>query len=524
VLDYQKKTVTKSDVERQAATEKTGIFTGGFALNPINGQEIPIWVSDYVLMDYGTGAIMAVPGHDERDFEFAQKFNLPILRVIEGGDLPYTGDGMCVNSSLMNGLTKEAAIQKITIYFEEKKIGERKINYKFRDWLFSRQRYWGEPFPIVHYPQAGRVALEVKDLPVVLPKLADFQPTETGDAPLAKASDDWLKMKNPLTGEIGRRETDTMPGSAGSSWYFLRYTDPKNPEALCSFEAQKYFMPVDLYIGGAEHTVGHLMYARFWQKILYDEGLVSHEEPFKKLIHQGMILGEDGEKMSKSRGNTISPDDVVAHYGADALRTYEMFMGPLERDKPWSQNGLVGVFKFLAKVWRLFHDDREERLIIDDSKASEDVQRLLHQTIKKVTHDIEKMAFNTAVSLLMIFVNEVGRQETRPHSVMRPFLQLLAPFAPHIAEEIWHKMGETGFISIAPWPQYDEGLTKSDSVTVAVQINGKVRAKVEVEVDLEEKQVVDEIKKLPNIQKIISETTQIKKIIFVKNRIINIII
>lgn len=532
VLDYQKKTVAKSDVDRQAAAEKTGVFTGSFALNPINGQEIPIWISDYVLMDYGTGAIMAVPGHDERDFEFAQKFHLPIVRVIDGGDpstglradLPYVGDGVCVNSSIINGLKKDEAIQKITAYFTEKKIGERKINYKFRDWLFSRQRYWGEPFPIVHYPKAGTMALEAKDLPVVLPVIDDFQPTEIGDAPLAKANDDWLKVKNPLTGEIGQRETDTMPGSAGSSWYFLRYTDPQNPEALCSFETQKYFMPVDLYIGGAEHTVGHLMYARFWQKVLYDEGLVSHEEPFKKLVHQGMILGEDGEKMSKSRGNAISPDDVVVHYGADALRTYEMFLGPLERDKPWSQNGLVGVFKFLAKVWRLFHDDREERLIIDDLKPSEDIQRLLHQTIKKVTHDIETMAFNTAVSQLMIFVNEMGRQTTRPRLVLRPFLQLLAPFSPHIAEEIWHKMGEVGFVSTAPWPKHDENLAKANFVTMAVQINGKVKAKVEVEVDLEEKQIIEEIKKLPNISKALSEAGQIKKIIFVKNRIVNIII
>lgn len=522
VTEYKIKAQRKSEVDRQAAAEKTGVFTGAFAINPVNKKEIPIWISDYVLMDYGTGAIMAVPGHDERDFEFAKKFNLPIQRVIEGGELPYSGDGVCVNSDWIDGLDKAAAIEKVLRFFEKEKLGNRQVQYKFRDWLFSRQRYWGEPFPVVHFP-SGTCTVPLSELPVTLPQISDYEPSATGEAPLSKANPDWLKVKDAKTGEIGTRETDTMPGSAGSSWYFLRYADPHNDDAPFSKEAEDYFLPVDLYLGGAEHTVGHLMYARFWQKVLFDEGLVSHEEPFKKLVHQGMILGEDGEKMSKSRGNVVNPDDVIAAYGADALRVYEMFMGPLERDKPWSQNGLIGVYKFLNKVWRLFHREDEVTLLIDDSVPDEALLRLTHKTIKKVTHDIEALAFNTAVSQLMIFVNEVGRLNVRPRVALKPFLQCLAPFAPHIAEELWAKIGETGFVSVAPWPSFDEKLAKSDKVTMAVQINGKVRAKLEFDADLDQEDVMTEVKNLPYVQKMLAENQAVKKIIFVKNKIINLI-
>lgn len=516
VRQYQDSAKKKSDIDRQAALEKTGVFTGAYAVNPVNQQKIPIWVSDYVLMDYGTGAIMAVPAHDERDEEFAKKFHLAIVPVIDD-------NGVCIHSDFINGLEKSAAIQKVNAFFVEKKIGTPRVQYKFRDWLFSRQRFWGEPFPIVHFSKAGTKTLPLKDLPVTLPEISDYEPTASGEAPLSKADASWLQVTDSATGEVGVRETDTMPGSAGSSWYFLRFTDPYNDAEPFSHEAQNYFMPVDLYLGGAEHTVGHLLYARFWQKVLFDAGLVSHEEPFKRLVHQGMILGEDGEKMSKSRGNTVSPDDVVEHYGADSLRVYEMFMGPLERDKPWSQNGLVGVSKFLNKVWRLFHADDETTLVVDDTVPNADLLRLTHQTIKKVTHDIEALAFNTAVSQLMIFVNEVMKTPTRPRAVLKLFLQCLAPFAPHIAEELWQKTGETGFISIAPWPIFDPALAQANTVTMAVQVNGKTRAKIEFDTDASQDIVESAAKADAAVAKLLHGAA-IKKIIFVQNRIINFIV
>lgn len=522
VLAYKKKTVSKLEIDRQAATEKTGVFTGAYAIHPVNNQLVPIWIADYVLMDYGTGAIMAVPGHDERDFEFATKFKLPIVQVIDGGEMPYFGEGPCVNSEFINGLQKEEAIKKIISFFEEKKIGSAKTEYKLRDWLFSRQRFWGEPFPVIHFEKSGTQVVADDELPVVLPQVKDYEPSETGEAPLSKADPKWLHVEK--NGEKGRRETDTMPGSAGSSWYFLRYTDPKNDNAICSKEAENYFMPVDLYLGGAEHTVGHLLYARFWQKVLFDEGLVSHDEPFQRLVHQGMILGEDGEKMSKSRGNTVNPDEVVGNYGADALRVYEMFMAPLERDKPWSNHGLVGVYKFLAKVWRLVHDERGEKLIVDDAEPSLDLVRLAHRTIKKVTEDIEKLAFNTAISQMMIFVNELTKAKSRPQSLVKPFIQCLAPFAPHIAEEIWAQMGEEGFVSTAKWPEYDAELAKSETVTIAIQVNGKTRDKLEFEADVEEEVVLEEAKKINLIKNSLSEGKVIRKVIFVKNRILNVIL
>lgn len=523
VQEYKKQALAKLDVERQAGAEKTGVFTGAYAVNPVNGKKVPIWIADYVLMAYGTGAIMAVPGHDSRDFAFAKKYDLPIVRVIKGGDLPYEGDGECVNSGFIDGLTKDRASDKVIAFFEEKNIGERSEQYRLRDWLFSRQRYWGEPFPVVHFEKSGTRVLALDELPVVLPPMDDFEPTETGEAPLAKASNDWLIYTDPKTGETGRRETDTMPGYAGSSWYFLRYTDPKNDRAICSKEAQAYFMPVDLYIGGAEHTVGHLMYARFWQKVLFDEGLVLHEEPFKKLVHQGMILGEDGEKMSKSRGNVINPDDVVANYGADALRVYEMFMGPLERDKAWSQQGLVGVFKFLTKVWRLVVDEKGNSLVTDTA-PDEAALRLTHQTIKKVTGDIEALAFNTAISQMMIFVNEMTKTRARPRAAIKPFIQVLAPFAPHIAEELWEKIGEKPFVSTAPWPAFDDKLAQSKTVTIAIQVGGKTRAKLDFEAGVDEATVVSRAKEVGFIKRQLAEGKEIHKAIFVPDRILNLIL
>lgn len=522
VLAYQKAAAIKSEIERQGSTEKSGVFTGAYAINPLNGKEIPIWVADYVLMGYGTGAIMAVPGHDVRDFEFAKKFGLDVIRVIEGGnELPYDGEGVCVNSDFINGLAKAEAIAKVNDYFKEKNIGEASVQYKFRDWLFSRQRYWGEPFPIVEFDNGEQHVLPVEDLPLELPAISNYEPSDSGEAPLAKADESWLKVN--VDGKVGVRETDTMPGSAGSSWYFLRYCDPHNDKELCSKEAEDYFMPVDLYLGGAEHTVGHLMYARFWQKVLFDEGLVSHDEPFQKLVHQGMILGEDGEKMSKSRGNVVNPDDVVESYGADALRIYEMFMGPLERDKPWSQNGLVGAFKFLSKLWRLVHDD-QGNFIADDSEPSEALLRVTHQTIKKVTEDIEAMAFNTAISQMMIFVNEVGKSKTCPKSILKPIIQCLSPFAPHVAEEIWEKLGETQLVSIAPWPEYEEKWAKADKVTIAIQVMGKTRAKLDFEQDVDQETVLAAAKEITSVKNQIEDKGQIRKVIFVKNRILNLIL
>lgn len=510
---YCKQAAARSERERQATTEKTGVFTGAYALNPLNNTKIPIWVADYVLMEYGTGAIMAVPGHDERDAEFAAKFQLPVLHV-------YDANEKAIHSELINGLAKTAAVTKICDHLEAKGLGKRKVQYRFRDWLFSRQRYWGEPFPIIHYPKSGMQTVPANELPVLLPQLKSYAPTADGLAPLTRAEANWLHVKNPQTGEMGMRETDTMPGSAGSSWYFLRYCDPLNDQAPFSAEAQKYWMPVDLYIGGAEHTVGHLLYARFWQKVLFDAGLVAHEEPFLRLVHQGMILGEDGEKMSKSRGNVISPDKVIAEYGADSLRLYEMFMGPIDRDKPWAQNGITGVHKFLNRIWTLLHPG-DGPFKVDDVPISPELTQLLHQTIAKVTSDIEALSFNTAISQMMILMNELVKLDLRPRLVIKPLIQCLAPFAPHFAEEIWEKLGEKGFVSTTKWPSFDASLAKSSQTTMAVQVNGKTRATVEVELDSDQATV-------ENAARAAAERAlagqNIRKIIFVKNRIINFIV
>lgn len=519
VKKYQDDSSKKSEVDRKATTEKTGVFTGGYAIHPFTGKPIPVWVADYVLMDYGTGAIMAVPGHDSRDFEFAQKFNLPVQRVLEGGDLPFEGEGTLVNSEFLNGLTKMDAIKKAIGELEKKGIGTKRVQYKLRDWLFSRQRYWGEPFPLIHASDKTVSAVPENELPVLLPDVADYQPGETGEAPLAR-NQEWVNYKGEAG--IGKRETDTMPGAAGSSWYFLRYIDPKNDSAPFSFESQKYWMPVDLYVGGPEHTVGHLLYSRFWHKVLFDAGLVSCEEPFKKLAHQGMILGPDGEKMSKSRGNVIPADEVKSEFGADALRTYICFMGPMDKDKPWSMQGTEGVRRFLDRVWRLICDDNGN-LVCNDAAVPEDVNRLLHKTIKKVTEDIENMSFNTAISAMMIFVNELYRQELRPKSALKTLAQLMMPFAPHLAEEIWSKLGGKDLICLNPWPVFDSALVVDDVVTMAVQVLGKTRGTIELPLIASEADAVAQAMKVSAVVTAIGDK-KIEKIIYKAGKILNLII
>ncbi len=513
-------TSKKSEVDRKATTEKTGVFTGAYALHPITGEKIAIWIADYVLMDYGTGAIMAVPGHDSRDFEFASKFSLPIKRVLEGGEnLPFEGDGILVNSDFLNGLSKSEAIQKMLSHLESKKLGIREVQYKLRDWLFSRQRYWGEPFPIVHFADGSR-GVPANELPVVLPEVADYEPADTGEAPLARNAD-WVRYISQ-DGKEGRRETDTMPGAAGSSWYFLRYIDPHNDQAPFSAEAEKYWMPVDLYVGGPEHTVGHLLYSRFWMKVLFDCGLVTHDEPFKKLAHQGMILGPDGEKMSKSRGNVISPEEIARSHGADALRTFISFMGPVDKDKPWAPTGIDGVKRFLDRVARLVLND-EGKLVATQDALSLEIEKLVHKTIKKVTDDIESMSFNTAISAMMILVNELYRSECRSDKALKPLVQILAPFAPHLAEELWEKMGGAGLCSLAPWPKYDSNLVADDTVTIGVQVNGKMRGTIEIAADASEQEALSAAKAVAAVSSMLGGKDP-DKVIYKAGRILNLIV
>jgi leucyl-tRNA synthetase len=526
VESYIEQAARKLEVDRKAATDKTGVFTGAYAEHPLTGQPIPIWTADYVLMDYGTGAVMAVPGHDSRDFEFAQTFSLPVVRVLESTEpLPFEGEGVLCNSEFLNGLSKTQAIEKMIRHLEVKKLGTRRVEYKLRDWLFSRQRYWGEPFPIVHFPKAGMKTVPMNELPVLLPEVANYEPSESGEAPLARNTE-WVRYADPATGEVGARETDTMPGSAGSSWYFLRYCDPHNDSAPFSFESQKYWMPVDLYVGGAEHTVGHLLYARFWQKVLFDAGLVSTEEPFQKLAHQGMILGPDGEKMSKSRGNVINPDEVREKYGADALRCFILFLGPMDRDKPWQESGIDGVSRFLDRVWRICTDD-EGRLNVDDSEPSDELNRLLHKTVKKVGEDIETLNFNTAISAMMILLNDVYKSGARPRKVLKPLVQLLAPFAPHLSEELWAMMtaaeANAGLVALAPWPTYDSNLTVDSVVTIGVQVNGKSRGTIDLAKDASEQEAVAKAKELESVRNALGDKP-IDKVIYKAGRILNLIV
>lgn len=516
---YIKKSASKLEVERKAATEKSGVFTGAYALHPLTGEKIPVWISDYVLMDYGTGAIMAVPGHDTRDFEFAQKFLLPVKRVLQSeADLPFEGDGALVNSQFLDGLNKTQAIQKMIQHLEEKKLGKKLVQYKLRDWLFSRQRYWGEPFPVVHFPNKGTQTLPVNELPVVLPEVAEYEPSEKGEAPLAR-NKEWMEYKTAQ--EVGFRETDTMPGSAGSSWYFLRFTDPHNDSAPFSFDAQKYWMPVDLYVGGPEHTVGHLLYARFWQKVLFDVGLTSYDEPFQKLAHQGMILGVDGEKMSKSRGNVIPADEVREKVGADSLRTFICFMGPLDKDKPWSPTGIEGVRRFLDRIYRLALNDAGQVIATDDQMPLE-IEKSLHKTIKKVTESIENMGFNTAVSAMMIYVNDLYKHNHQSKQALLPLIQLLMPFAPHLSEELWEKLGGTGFVSLAKWPEFKPELCIDDVITLGVQVNGKMRGTIDIAPDAPENVALELAMNLPTVKNALNGQNP-KKVIYKASKILNLI-
>ncbi|MEX2368723.1 MAG: leucine--tRNA ligase [Balneolaceae bacterium] len=585
VSKYRENAAQKSDIERQAESrKKTGVFTGAYAVNPVNNKEIPIWVADYVLAHYGTGAIMAVPGEDERDWEFAETFDLPIIRTVKPPEdfdgKAYTGEGQTINSGFLNGLDIEEAKVKITDWLEDNGAGKKSVNYKLRDWLFSRQRYWGEPFPVIHVDGEPK-PLPVEELPVTLPELNDFKPTQTGEPPLAKAKE-WVHTKDPETGKSALRETNTMPQWAGSCWYYLRYISPEFDELPVDPEKEDFWMPVDLYVGGSEHSVLHLLYARFWHRVLYDCGVVTTKEPFRRLVHQGMILGEmeftafkkngryispseadedaDNEeietvslgeeevekkgesfvikgkdipvearahKMSKSRGNVINPDDVVEKYGADSLRLYEMFMGPLEQVKPWSTKGVEGVHRFLNRVWRLMVEEETGEIRSEVREVDPDKKQLkvLHETIKKVGEDIAGLRFNTAISALMIFVNEANQWEPVPRSLLEPFILILSPFAPHLAEELWEKLGHTGSLAYEKWPEYREEYLKEETINYPVQVNGKVRGDIDVpaEKSKDKDYVLGEAKKEKNVRRYLNDSTIVKEI-FVPGRIVNLVI
>ena len=519
VEEYKKVAAAKSDLERtELNKEKTGVFIGAYAINPVNNKEIPIWISDYVLSTYGTGAIMAVPAHDERDYEFARKFGIDIIPVLDGGDIlkeAFTGDGVHINSEFLNGLGKEEAINKMINWLEKNKIGTKKINYKLREWIFARQRYWGEPIPVVFTEDNKIHVLADEDLPLVLPELEDYAPSKTGASPLDKATD-WLNTT--FEGEKATRETSTMPGSAGSSWYFLRYIDPHNENAIADPELLKHWMPVDLYVGGPEHAVGHLLYSRFWNNYLYNKGIVPTKEPFQKLRHQGMILGTNGEKMSKSKGNVINPDDMVKEYGADALRLYEMFMGPIDAAKPWDITGIEGTKKFLDRIWRLYVESGK----ISNNHNS-NLDKIYNYTVKKVTNDYENMYFNTAISQMMIFINAVYKEETLPIEYAEGFLKLLNPVAPHITEELWNRLNHNKTIAYEKWPEYDESKITENEIEIPVQINGKVKETITIPVDLEEGKVKEIVHENGNIANLTNGKTIVKEI-YVKNKIYNIVI
>ena len=516
VEEYKKIAASKSDLERtELSKEKTGVFTGSYAINPVNGKEIPIWISDYVLSTYGTGCIMAVPAHDQRDYEFATKFGIEIIPVLEGGDISkeaFTGDGLHINSDFLNGLNKQDAIKKIIDWLEEKQIGTKKVNYKLREWIFARQRYWGEPIPIVYIDDEMK-ALADSDLPLVLPELDDYAPSKTGASPLDKATD-WVNTT--YDGKTAKRETSTMPGSAGSSWYFLRYIDPHNDKEFANKKLLEYWLPVDLYVGGPEHAVGHLLYSRFWNNYLYNKGLVPVKEPFAKLRHQGMILGTNGEKMSKSKGNVINPDDMVKEYGADSLRLYEMFMGPIESAKPWDPNGIDGAKKFLDRVWRLYVESDKIK-----DKQNKNLEKVYHYTVKKVTNDYETMNFNTAISQMMIFINSVNKEEVFPMEYAEGFLKLLNPITPHITEELWNILGHNDTITYEPWPIYDEEKTIDDEIEIPIQVNGKLKTTVMIALDEDESSVKQKVHSA--IEDKLDRKSIVKEI-YVKNKIYNVVV
>ena len=520
----------KSDLERTDLNkDKTGVFTGAYAINPVNGEKVELWIADYVLASYGTGAVMAVPAHDERDYEFATKFNLPIKAVIEDNGevvVPFYGDGKHINSEFINGLNNEEAIAKVIEFLEENKVGRSKVTYKLRDWLFSRQRYWGEPIPIIHWEDGTMTTVPDSELPLLLPETDNIKPSGTGESPLANI-EEWLNVVDPETGKKGKRETNTMPQWAGSCWYYLRYIDPHNDEMFADPEKLKYWLPVDVYIGGAEHAVLHLLYARFWHKVLYDLGLVPTREPFQKLFNQGMILaeGKDGrpEKMSKSKGNVVNPDDIIVSHGADTLRVYEMFMGPLDASIAWSENGLDGSRRFLDRVYRLFVD--EETGKVNDKVQDKDNAELevsYNFTVKKVSEDIEILGFNTAISQLMVFVNDCYKAEYIPRKYALGFIQLLAPFAPHLAEEMWEIYGNTESISYVPWPTFDESKLVSDTVEIVVQLMGKVKAKLDVKKDLTPAELEQIVLANEEVKELI-EGKQVMKVIVVPGRLVNIV-
>lgn len=518
---YIEKISHKSDLERtDLAKDKTGVFTGSYVVNPVSGEKLPIWIADYVLNSYGTGAVMVVPAHDERDHEFAQKFDLPIVQVIEGGDVQkeaYTGDGVHINSDFLNGMDKEEAIDAINNWLEENGVGEKKVNYRLRDWLFSRQRYWGEPIPVIHWEDGETTLVPEDELPLYLPKATDIKPSGTGESPLANL-DDWVNVVDE-NGRKGRRETNTMPQWAGSSWYFLRYIDPHNNHEVADYEKLKEWLPVNLYVGGAEHAVLHLLYARFWHKFLYDLGVVPTKEPFQKLVNQGMILGSNHEKMSKSKGNVVNPDDIVEQYGADTLRLYEMFMGPLDASIPWSEEGLGGAHKFINRVWNLLIDERDRVTTINNH----DLDKIYNETVKKVTEDYEAMHFNTAISQLMVFVNNAYKADSLPLEYVEGLVKLLSPVVPHITEELWSKLGHVGSIAYAKWPTYDESKLVEDVVEIVVQINGKVRQHLQVSKDASR----EELQALAlNDERIKQELAdkEVKKVIAVPGKLVSIVV
>ncbi|PHC35657.1 leucine--tRNA ligase [Bacillus pseudomycoides] len=513
----------KSDLERtELAKEKTGVFTGAYAINPVNGEKLPIWIADYVLATYGTGAVMAVPAHDERDYEFAQVFSLPMKEVVKGGDITkevYTGDGPHVNSAFLDGLNKEEAIAKMIEWLEVTSAGDQKVTYRLRDWLFSRQRYWGEPIPVIHWEDGTMTAVKEEELPLVLPKTENIRPSGTGESPLANI-EEWVNVVDPETGKKGRRETNTMPQWAGSCWYYLRYIDPNNSEAPVDPEKVKQWLPVDIYIGGAEHAVLHLLYARFWHKVLYDIGVVPTKEPFQQLFNQGMILGENNEKMSKSKGNVVNPDDIVASHGADTLRLYEMFMGPLDASIAWSENGLDGARRFLDRVWRLFVQDNGELSEKITDASNQELEKAYHQTVKKVTEDYAELRFNTAISQMMMFINDAYKTEVLPKEYVEGFVKMIAPVAPHVAEELWSKLGHSETITYASWPTFDESKLVEDEVEIVVQVMGKVRAKLKTKKDASKEEM--EQLAIEAVKEQIEGKT-VRKVIVVPGKLVNIV-
>ena len=518
INNYKKISASKSELERTSLSkEKTGAFTGSYAINPVNNKKIPIWISDYVLSTYGTGAIMAVPAHDERDYEFAKKFGLEIIQVLEGENIEekaHTGDGIHINSSFLDGLNKEEAIDKIIKYLEEKNIGKKEVNYRLRDWIFARQRYWGEPIPIIHLENNKDVVLRDEELPLILPVLNDYKP-EGNTSPLEKAHD-WVEVE--VNGIKGKRETSTMPGSAGSSWYYMRYIDPHNDDAFADSKLLKHWLPVDLYIGGPEHTGGHLLYSRMWNRYLYDKGLSPVKEPFKKLFHQGMILGANGIKMGKRYPEfVVNPNEIIKTYGADTLRLYEMFMGPLEADKPWSDTGCEASRKFIERVWRIFTEDKVKDV------ENTNLDKIYNQTVKKVTEDFEELKFNTAISQIMIFVNAIYKEKVLPLKYAESLVKLLNPICPFMTEEIWSMLGHTNTIAYEKWPEYDPSKLKEDKIKLPVSVNGKLRGNIEIDENLSKEEILKLAKQEENVSKYL-DNHEIVKEIYVPNKILNIVI